>query len=149
MAYRRTLAEARQTLDLAIQEDQAGELHRELCLNDLWFLLVFGCRRIDLDHQWFLDRCDEVYAEPDGFLDLWAREHGKSSIITFGKTLQDILRDPEISFGIFSHTRPMAKAFLRTTKRELESNQYLKTLFPTCCGLTQRRKRPSGRRTTG
>ena len=71
-----------------------------------------------------------VQESPDGHLDLWAREHYKSTIITFGQTIQDILRDPEVTVGIFSHTRPIAKGFLRQIKRELESNQTLKDLFP-------------------
>jgi phage terminase large subunit-like protein len=45
-------------------------------------------------------------------------------------TIQDILRDPEITIGIFSHTRPHAKAFLRQIKRELEMNENLKALYP-------------------
>jgi len=61
---------------------------------------------------------------------LWAREHYKSTIITFGKTIQDILKDPEITFGIFSHTRPIAKAFLRQIMRELEANKALHAAFP-------------------
>ena len=82
------------------------------------------------EHQWFLDRCREVEQSPDGHLDLWSREHGKSTIITIGKTIQDILRDPEITVGIFSHTRPIAKSFLRVIKREFESNARLKEWFP-------------------
>ena len=31
--------------------------------------------------------------------------------------------------GIFSHTRPIAKGFLRQIKRELEGNNVLKALF--------------------
>lgn len=53
-----------------------------------------------------------------------------STIITFGQTLQDILRDAELTVGIFSHTRPIAKAFLRQLKREMEDNVFLKGLFP-------------------
>jgi len=53
-----------------------------------------------------------VQAAPNGYLDLWGREHGKSSLITFGLTIQDILNDPEITVGIFSYSRPIAKAFL-------------------------------------
>lgn len=101
-----------------------------LALTDLYFLLVYILKRKDLRKDWLYERCVEVQNAPDGHLDLWAREHGKSSIITFGKTIQDILRDPEITVGIFSHTRPIAKGFLRQIKRELEANDTLKRLFP-------------------
>lgn len=82
-----------------------------------------------------------MQALPNGRLDLWARNHYKSTIITFAMTIQDILSshgdDPlphwggrEITVGIFSHTRPAAKDFLRQIKRELEGNSFLKSLFP-------------------
>jgi predicted phage terminase large subunit-like protein len=71
-----------------------------------------------------------VQRAPDGHLDLWAREHYKSSIITVGLTIQEILADPEVSVGIFSHTRPVARAFLRQIKREFENNALLGELFP-------------------
>lgn len=103
---------------------------RSLCLADLFYLLVRACKRVDMLHPWVYARCREVEAAPDGMLDLWAREHFKSSIVTFGLTIQDILRDPNVTFGLFSHTRPIAKAFLRQIKQELESNVLLKTLFP-------------------
>ncbi len=76
--------------------------------------------------------------EPNGFLDLWAREHYKSTIITFGLTIQDILRshgddapDPvELCFLILSQTRPNAKKFLGQHKTEFETNRDLIELFP-------------------
>jgi phage terminase large subunit-like protein len=71
-----------------------------------------------------------VQASPNGHLDLWAREHFKSTIITYALTIQNILNDPEITVGIFSHTRPIAKGFLRQIKREFESNEDLKRLYP-------------------
>ena len=103
---------------------------RNLCLTDLFFLLVHGLGRKDADIDFVFDRCREVQASPDGHLDLWAREHFKSSIITFALTIQDILNDPEITVGIFSHTRPISKGFLRQIKREFEGNALLKALFP-------------------
>jgi len=103
---------------------------RRLCREDLFFLLTIACRRHDINHPWLYARCREVEAEPDGYMDLWAREHYKSTIITYGKTIQDILIDPEDTFGIFSHTRPIAKAFLEQIKRELETNTFLQGLFP-------------------
>lgn len=106
------------------------EIEQWLGRNDLFYLLVRILRRVDLNKDWLFDRCREVQTQPNGHLDLWAREHGKSSIITFGLTIQDIINDPEITVGIFSHTRPIAKAFLSQIKRELEDNAILKGLYP-------------------
>lgn len=97
---------------------------------DLFFLLIKLLRRPDLNKAWLFERCREVQANPNSHLDLWAREHGKSSIITFGLTIFDILNDPEITVGIFSHTRPIAKTFLRQIKVEFEGNEWLKHLYP-------------------
>jgi hypothetical protein len=105
---------------------------RNLCLTDLYFLLRYGCSRVDLEHPWLFERCREVQAEPNDHLDLWAREHYKSTIITFGLTIQELLKNPELTIGIFSHTRPIAKAFLRQIKRELEGNDLLKRLCSRC-----------------
>lgn len=105
------------------------ECFRWLCRNDLYFLLRYGLGRKDCDNDWVFERCREVQASPNGHLDLWAREHYKSTIITFGLTIQDILIDPEVTIGIFSHTRPIAKAFLRQIKREFEANETLKAWF--------------------
>ena len=110
-------------------KDEKG-VTRDLCHNDLFYLLVRVCKRVDLLHPWIYARVREVEADPYGFLDLWAREHYKSTIITYGKTIQDILIDPDITTGIFSHTRPIAKAFLRQIMRELENNVILHNAFP-------------------
>lgn len=103
---------------------------RGLCQCDLFYLLVRVCGRRDLVNLWLYERIREVESAPDDHLDLWARGHGKSSIITFGKTIQDILNDPDITVGIFSHTRPIAKAFLRQIMREFEQNLLLHQAFP-------------------
>lgn len=114
------------------QARHAGDV-RALCAGDLFFLLVYGLRREDMDHDWIYARCREVQANPDGYLDLWAREHYKSTIITVGLTIQNILNNPDLTVGIFSHTRPIAKAFLRQIKREFETNTLLQELFPHIC----------------
>ncbi len=103
---------------------------RWLCRNDLFFLLVIAFRRADVNHEWLYARCREIEADPDGHLDLWAREHYKSTIITYAKTIQDILVNPNVTVGIFSHVRPIAKSFLKQIKTELEENSFLKSLFP-------------------
>ena len=113
-----------------IIRSENNERSRSLCLTDLFFLLFSVFKRYDVNKDWIYDRCREVEANPDGYIDLWAREHYKSTIITLAKSIQDILRDPEVTIGIFSHTSPIAKAFLAQIKRELEQNDFLKQLFP-------------------
>lgn len=112
------------------KQDNLEAVVRELCKADLAYLLIRACRRKDLLHPWLYARIREVEASPNGHIDLWSREHGKSSIITFGQTISDILNDPEVTFGLFSHTRPIAKAFLRQIMRELEENRVLHKAFP-------------------
>lgn len=103
---------------------------RALCLTDRYYLLVKACRRHDMLHPWIYDRCREVERAPNGYLDLWFREAGKSSIITFGGAIQRILQDPEITIGIFSHSNKIAAPFLKQIKTEFEVNTTLKQAFP-------------------
>jgi len=114
---------------------EAREVSRWMGRNDLFFLLRFLLHRPDVDGtrlrgDWVFNRCREVQANPDGRLDLWAREHYKSSIITFALTVQSLLNDPELTVAIFSHTRDIAKKFLGQIKDELETNDELKSLYP-------------------
>jgi hypothetical protein len=119
----------RQTLELYGKVKSDADA-RALALSDLFFLFFVVMGRTDINHDWLYARCREVQRKPDGCLDLWAREHYKSTIITVGLTIQEILRNPEITVGIFSHSRPIAKQFLRQVKREFESNKILQDLFP-------------------
>jgi len=112
-----------------LPEDEYKMRMRHLCRSDLYVLIRYVFHRADIEHPWLYARCCEVQKAPDGFLDLWSRAHYKSTIHTYGKVIQDILIDPEITICIFSHTSPIAKAFLRQVKTELESNGLLKWLF--------------------
>lgn len=103
---------------------------RALARADRFYLLVRLLRRHDCLHDWIYTRCREVEAAPDDHIDIWAREHYKSTVITFAGVIQEVLRDPEITIGIFSHTKAVAEKFLTQIKQEFEQNQLLQWAFP-------------------
>lgn len=125
-----------------LPEDKRKSELRWLFRNDLYALLRYGLSRRDMEHHWLFDRCREVQTSPDGNLDLWPRDHRKSSILTFGLTIFDILGshgdnpvqkwkdNPEVTVGLFSFSRNIAKAFLRQIMVEFEGNKLLVELFP-------------------
>lgn len=97
--------------------------------NDRFFLFTMILGRIDGKHPWIFDRCREVEKNPDGYIDLWARFHYKSSLTTFAGSIQEILCDPEIKIAIFSAVKPISQEFLGQIKEEFETNDYLKALY--------------------
>lgn len=115
---------------LTLSEGEQHQHIRNLGKTDLFFLLRYLLKATYADNDWCFARCREVQAAPNGYLDLWAREHFKSTIITYALTIQNVINDPEITVGIFSHTRPIAKGFLRQIKREFEGNEDLKRYYP-------------------
>src|ERR1700758_5751831 len=84
-----TMAEKRELFMLSERIER--KKRRLLARTDLYFLLTQVLGRRDIERSWLKDRCDEVQANPNGYLDLWAREHYKSTIITLGKTIQDVI----------------------------------------------------------
>lgn len=125
--YPRIVAEINQL----VTSDQTKFLQfvRFWCQESLFFLLYF-ILRVPVNHPWLVERVKEVQACHNMTLDLWAREHFKSTIITYGLNIQKILQNPNIRIGIFSHTRSIAQDFLRRIKLTFEENDFLKALFP-------------------
>ena len=103
---------------------------RILAEDDLFFMLYFILDCQFLNTAFHVPRIAEVQAQNHRTLDLWAREHGKSTILTYGLLVWMILRDPEITIGIFSHTRAIAKAFLNRIKTAFEKNSKIKMIWP-------------------
>lgn len=105
----------------------------ELGKQDLFFLLVYILGIKAADNDWVFERCREVQENPNGYLDLWPREHFKTTIITQALSIQNILNDPDVTIGIFSFNRAAAKSCLRAIKWQFESNEKLKMLYPNIC----------------
>ena len=137
-----TRQQANELYDEVLKDGDLNTI-RQLCLNDLFFLLTRAMQRKDVDRDWLFDRCREVEANPDGYLDVWSREFYKSTIITFALSIQNILQDPEVTIGIFSHTRPKAKDFLKQITTELETNTFLHGLFPDILYAAPAREAPT------
>jgi predicted phage terminase large subunit-like protein len=135
-----TTLEQYKALDLSLAEMSEAERFRVywvLARADLYFLLsrvlsTSKAKREDgsplVEHPWLLSRCRDVQQGSNETLDIWARYHFKSTIKTFAELIRQLLIDPDKTFGILSHTRPIAKSFLRQVKHEYESNELLRAL---------------------
>lgn len=75
------------------------------------------------------ERCQEVQREPDGYLDIWARDHYKSTIITYALTIQEILKNPEVTICIYSYNVSTAQKMLVQIRTALQ-NSTLVSCFP-------------------
>lgn len=112
-------------------------VYRPLILDDLFFLLYFVVKPFNpgetsmCNHPFVVNTCREVESGPGDYtLDIWAREHYKSSIITIAETIRYILANPGAAVGIFSYARPVAKKFLFTIKEILTRETMLIKCFP-------------------
>lgn len=106
---------------------------RELVRKDPYFRLSYVLNIIPaevIDNDWAFERAWEVERDKWGYVDLWPREHFKTTIITENGTLGDILNDPNATVCLFSFNRPIAKKIMAPVIQELENNVLLKELFP-------------------
>jgi hypothetical protein len=107
------------------------DVWRELVLSDLFFIVHFVMGIEKANHPFVVKMCREVQEGPrSDTLDIWARAHYKSTIITIAETVQYELRHPNHCTGIFAYSRPAAKKFLRGIKNLLETSKLLKYAFP-------------------
>lgn len=127
--YEKIIADINQ----AVTDEKFSDAHdqvRQYSLDDLFFYMHIILRIGPINHPWLVERIKEVQDKNSNTMDLWSREHWKSSIITYGLNLWDVTKNPEERIGIFSHTRGIAKSFLRRIKHTCETNSNLSTFFP-------------------
>lgn len=122
-------------------------VYRNLILSDLFFIIyfVFGIPdNKNVNDPFVVNRCNEVQCGPeDSTLDVWARSHFKSSIITIAETIQYTLKYPERATGIFSHKASVAKGnFLFEIKQEFENNPIYHACFPEVAWVNPQKEAP-------
>lgn len=116
---------------IALENLDAKSAYKSLILNDLFFIVYFVMGVKVANHPFVVDMCRTVEDGPQtNTLDLWAREHFKSTILTMARVIQSHCEDPSKCIAIFSHTRPIAKGFLRGIKQVYQTSSLLKECFP-------------------
>lgn len=108
--------------------EKACKIVRRNVLDDLFFFMYFVGGVKEINHPFMVDRINEYEDVETKSINLWFRLGYKSSIITVYGMIQEMLRR-NIEATIFSHTRDIAKVFLRRIKVILETNGLLKTAF--------------------
>ena len=106
---------------------------RELIKKDPFFRLTYALNIVPsyvVDNDWAYARAWEVERAKWGYVDLWPREHLKTTIITENGTIGDVLNDSDATTCLFSFNRPIAKKIMAPVIQELETNVLLKELFP-------------------
>lgn len=104
-------------------------LIRDISRQDLWFFCYF-CLDLPVNHPFLMARCFEVQKKHHMCIDLWAREHWKSTIISHALVLWELINNPEERIGIFSNTKPLAKTHMFKSKMAMEKNEVMKGAFP-------------------
>ncbi len=115
-------------------------MFRHLILNDLFFIVQFVLEIPPINkqtglpfcnHPFVVSACRDVENGPKDYtLDIWAREHFKSSIITVAETIQYALKNPEDCQAILGYAAKPAKRFLFAIKQTFANKQILKACFP-------------------
>lgn len=114
-----------------VEGDEAAAvvLIRGMCRADIFFLGYFAMDLAMLNHPWVVKRIYEAQDSHDGFLNLWSREHFKSTVLSFLLPIWIVLNDPERRILFLSYTRTQAQVFLFRVQQELQRNAMLKYAF--------------------
>jgi hypothetical protein len=106
------------------------ECYRDVILEDLWFIVYFVMGIQSANHPFVVKACQEVKLGPrTKTLDIWARYHFKSSIITIAETVQYHLKNPDECTCIFSYKKPAAEDFVDAI-RNVYQTEFMIALFP-------------------
>jgi len=109
------------------------------CLDDLYFLVTEVLYQTDIAkygpfHKWMAD----TVGKTPGTRELWLlpRDHFKTTILTIGHAIQQILRNPSVCCLIVSRKDEMAHIMSDEMRRQFATNEWLRALFPQWCPPT-------------
>lgn len=109
-----------------------------------FFFFCYFVLDLPVNHPFLIARTYEVQECNNMTLDLWARTHWKSTLLTMALPIWEVINDPEERIAIFSHTRSMAKSHLRKIMRTIEKNSILNETWPDIFPKNPRSKGPEG-----
>lgn len=117
--------------DMRKEKPLMNELNifRNIIQQDLWFFVYFVMKNPLANHPFIVEACKEIQDETGDSLEVWARDHLKTTIISIARPCQKILNDPERRIGIFSAVRPLAVKIQNAIKKLLECD-FLVKCFP-------------------
>jgi phage terminase large subunit-like protein len=109
------------------------------CLSDLYFLVTEVLYWNDIHkygpfHKWMAD----TVGKTPGTRELWLvpRDHFKTTILTIGHGIQQILRDPGVSLLVVSRKDEHALLMSEEMRRQFVFNERMRSLFPGWCSAT-------------
>lgn len=119
------------TADIQDKKYHGVDIWRQLARDDLFWLIAFILKIPNCNHPFIVHACRDADRGPlSHTIEMYAREHFKSSIFTIAEPIKRLLLNPEERICIFSYTERAARGFLRAVKLTLEGSLFLKVLFP-------------------
>ena len=119
------------TREEKIAAGPANELnmYRNYMQRDLFFFVYFVMKNPLANHPFIVEECKRIQKQKGDSLEVWARDHLKTTIISVGKQCQKVLNNPERRIGIFSATRPLAVK-IQSMIRDIFESQFVYQCFP-------------------
>lgn len=102
---------------------------RKTSRTDFFFFCLYVLK-LPVMHPFLMARCYEI--QDNLFTDmlyLWAREHWKTTLISFARSIWLFTLEPSYTIGCFSNNTRLSKAILRKIKYELETNEDLRRIW--------------------
>lgn len=113
----------------AEKQKQTKLVVRELAKRDLFFLCLYLMDMDYIDNDFAFNFCAEIDKKCFGRMWICAREHYKSTFLSFAFVIQCLIRNPEERIGIYAYNANLAESCLAKIRTELEVNQKLKYYF--------------------